>query len=60
MSKEYKEAIENFSPTKPLTIVDCWRQIDANNVSKNIKIVAIGQAETTNDQRQEYLAVGKK
>jgi UDPglucose 6-dehydrogenase len=60
MSKEYKKAIENFWSAKPLTIVDCWRQIDANKVSKNIKIVAIGQAETTNDQRQEYLAGGKK
>lgn len=43
MSEEYKEAIENFAPENPLTIIDCWRQLDKNNLHKNIRLVAVGQ-----------------
>jgi hypothetical protein len=60
LSKEYKAAIENYSTGKPLTIVDCWRQIEANKVSEKIKIVAIGRADSTKVKTQEFLAVGKK
>ncbi len=52
MSKDYKNAIENYQPEKPLTIIDCWRQIDITRVvSRNIKVVSIGrsQAEITNN-----------
>jgi UDPglucose 6-dehydrogenase len=60
LSKEYKAAIENYSTGKPLTIVDCWRQIETNKVSEKIKIVAIGRADSTKVKTQEFLAVGKK
>ncbi len=43
MSKDYKNAIENYHPEKPLTIVDCWRQLDKNNLHNNIRLVAVGQ-----------------
>ncbi|MGI8639517.1 MAG: nucleotide sugar dehydrogenase [Pyrinomonadaceae bacterium] len=45
MSKEYKNAVENYQSIKPLTIIDCWRQIDVDKVSQNIKVIAIGRAE---------------
>ncbi|MDQ3087669.1 MAG: nucleotide sugar dehydrogenase [Acidobacteriota bacterium] len=58
MSKEYKNAIENYQPEKPLTIIDCWRQIDVHKVSPHIKIVAIGRALATFDNNRESLAAG--
>lgn len=57
MSKDYKNAIENYQTATPLTIIDCWRQIDVNKVSENIKIVAIGRAETENTENKSLLAV---
>jgi UDPglucose 6-dehydrogenase len=60
LSKAYKAAIESYSSDKPLTIVDCWRQIDANKISEKIKIVAIGRADSTDAKAQEFLAVGKQ
>jgi UDPglucose 6-dehydrogenase len=48
MSKDYKEAVENFAPEGQLTIIDCWRQIDAKKLHKNINLLAIGRF---NDER---------
>jgi UDPglucose 6-dehydrogenase len=45
MSKDYKNAIENFVPASPLTVIDCWRQIDVSKVAKNINVIAVGRAE---------------
>ena len=56
MSKEYKNAIENLQPANPLTIIDCWRQIDVSKVSENVKIIAIGRAETENIANKSLLA----
>lgn len=60
MSNEYKEAIENYVPEKPLTIVDCWRQIDTEKVSSNVKVVAVGRADTSNNPSKESFAVGSE
>ncbi|MCU1288438.1 MAG: UDP-glucose 6-dehydrogenase [Acidobacteria bacterium] len=43
MSKDYKEAIERFVPKEKLTVIDCWRQIDADKLHKNINLLAIGR-----------------
>jgi UDPglucose 6-dehydrogenase len=43
MSKDYKEAIENFEPENTLTVIDCWRQIDAKKLHKNTNLLAIGR-----------------
>lgn len=44
MSKEYKEAIENFNPNKELILIDCWRQFDRLKLDKNIKLIEIGRS----------------
>ena len=59
MSKEYKKAIENFASEKPLTIVDCWRQIEVNKISPNIKVVAVGRADNGKTITPGTFAVGK-
>jgi UDPglucose 6-dehydrogenase len=39
-----KEALENFAAKNPITIIDCWRMIDANKLDKTlIKYVPIGR-----------------
>lgn len=43
MSKEFKEAVENFEPEKTLTVIDCWRQLEPQKLHKNIKVMAIGR-----------------
>lgn len=60
MSKDYKQAIENYSAEKPLTIVDCWRQIEAEKLSPNIKLVAIGRADAVDGFARESFAAGKR
>lgn len=49
LSMEYKNAIESIAPDEPLTIIDCWRQIDASKLHKNIKVAAIGRAESKSE-----------
>ena len=44
LSKEYKQAMENFAPKKTLTVIDCWRQLDQTKLHENIKVVAIGRS----------------
>jgi UDPglucose 6-dehydrogenase len=39
-----KEAVEQFSPTRPLTVVDCWRSLDPARLPKTVRYVAIGSA----------------
>lgn len=43
MSKDFKEAIENFEPDKTLTVIDCWRQLEPQMMHKNITLMAIGR-----------------
>lgn len=43
MSKEYKTAVENFQPKNPVTIIDCWRQIDTANLPQGLRVVGIGR-----------------
>lgn len=60
MSKEYKDAIENFAADTSLAIIDCWRQIDTANVNKNIRIVGVGRfADGSNiENKTDLHAVG--
>lgn len=44
MSTEYKRAVEQFTPAEPLTIIDCWRQLDVSKVHANITVVPVGLA----------------
>lgn len=41
---EYKEVAENFTPEKPLTIIDCWRVLDPAKLHERITYVGIGRA----------------
>lgn len=43
ISKEYKNAVENFAPEYDLTVIDCWRQIDSTKLHKNINLLALGR-----------------
>lgn len=40
---ELKQAIEDYSSSHSLTVVDCWRMIDSTCLSKQLKYVALGQ-----------------
>lgn len=44
LSKAYKEAIENFETEVPLTVIDCWRQIDRSKLDRNIRLVQVGSS----------------
>ncbi len=44
MSAEYKNAIENFVPQSPLTVIDCWRQIDTKKIHKGVTVIPVGMA----------------
>lgn len=43
MSKEYKKAVENFAPESPLTIIDCWRQLEGEKLHQNVRLVSLGR-----------------
>jgi UDPglucose 6-dehydrogenase len=43
MSNDYKKAIESLEPASPLTVIDCWRQIDETKLHKNVRLSAIGR-----------------
>ena len=45
MSKDYKNAIENYTPEKNLIVIDCWRQIDASKIAPNVKLFAVGRSD---------------
>lgn len=41
---QIKKAVESFVAKNPLTIIDCWRMIDADRLNKTlIKYVPIGR-----------------
>ena len=42
-SQKYKSYIENFSPSKPTCILDCWRIIDVKKVNANYKTIPMGR-----------------
>ncbi len=42
---ELKQAVETFVPAEPLTIVDCWRQIDPAQLHEQVRHVALGRLE---------------
>jgi UDPglucose 6-dehydrogenase len=44
MSNDYKTALENFEPENRLTLIDCWRQLDAAKMDEKIWIVNLGVA----------------
>lgn len=44
MSADYKNAVEEFIPERPMVVVDCWRQIDASRVHEHVSIVSVGLA----------------
>lgn len=58
MSKEYKNAIEVFTPEKSLIVIDCWRQIDVSKIASNVKVFAVGRSDK-NQINLETLAAGK-
>lgn len=60
ISGEYKKALENFTPESPLTVIDCWRQLDSEKLSNEIKVIALGRSEKSNEPESETFAVGKK
>ena len=43
MSKSYKTAVTNFQTETPLTVIDCWRQLDVDKVNDNLKVVGLGR-----------------
>lgn len=47
MSDDYKKAVEQFETNENLIVIDCWRQINEENLAKNIKLVAIGRYSNT-------------
>lgn len=42
-AKEYKSALEAFTPIKPLTVIDCWRQLDPAKLHENTRVIALGR-----------------
>jgi UDPglucose 6-dehydrogenase len=44
MAKEYKQALENFTPQQPLTVIDCWRQLEPAKLHENIQVIALGRS----------------
>jgi UDPglucose 6-dehydrogenase len=41
---ELKQSVEGYTPTRPLTVVDCWRMIDPAPLNKQIRYIALGRA----------------
>jgi len=41
--KEFIQALNNFNPTYPVTIVDCWRVLEKKIQNENIKLIRIGE-----------------
>ncbi len=39
----FKEAVERYSANRSLTVVDCWRSIDASRLAKQIHYVPVGK-----------------
>ncbi len=43
LSNEYTAFLETFEPQYPLTVVDCWRQLDAEKLHRNIHLIGVGR-----------------
>lgn len=43
-TSEFKQAVENYVPTTPLTLVDGWRIIEPAKLGSKVKYVALGRA----------------
>jgi UDPglucose 6-dehydrogenase len=43
-AKEFKTAIETAQPDRPVTVLDCWRILDATKLSSLVKCVPMGRA----------------
>ncbi|MBI3944265.1 MAG: hypothetical protein HY326_14700, partial [Chloroflexi bacterium] len=39
-----KQAVESYVPAQPLTLIDCWRLIDPQQLPTSIRYVAIGKS----------------
>jgi len=46
---ELKEAVENYTPTVPVTLVDGWRIIDPAKLDNRVKYVPLGRASSEMD-----------
>jgi len=42
-SREIKKVIELFRPSKPITLIDCWRLVDPAKLDSKIHYVALGK-----------------
>ena len=40
---KFKAAVEGYSAKRPLTVVDCWRNIDPSKLPKQVRYVTVGQ-----------------
>ena len=60
MSKDYKAAIENYAGDSDLTVVDCWRQIDASKVPAKINLIGLGRSSEKLSENYDSRAVGKR
>jgi len=49
MSQAYKDAVEAFRPIDRLTVIDCWRQLDATVLDRNIDVISLGLAPTPSE-----------
>ena len=45
MSRDYKKAVEEYSPGRSMTIVDCWRQIDVGKCDPAVRVRGMGRFE---------------
>ena len=57
MSAEYKAAVEAYSGNLPLTVIDCWRQIEAAKLATNVHLIEIGRFDAPDAESQ---AAGRK
>jgi UDPglucose 6-dehydrogenase len=40
---ELKQAIEDYTPSRSLTLVDCWRMVDPDQLTTHVKYVPLGR-----------------
>lgn len=40
---KFKAAVERYAANRPLTVVDCWRSIDASKLPKQVRYVPVGK-----------------
>lgn len=42
---EFTQALENYAPPDPLTIIDCWRIVDPSKLNRQINYIALGRVQ---------------